>query len=178
MELSAINQDCPDPKEPLPLVLVMWLFFFGLMFVINWFTQRDGLKLAEGREMRLPFFALCAYYFVFYVFMARQGMGKNILNKDLLAQHGDKKKVKDWSRAVDRVFENTQEQSAAFLGSFILYSIFVKPVVGGALAIAYTVILILYLPFYGKPLMLASTVPRYLIILFFVTGGVVAAIRS
>lgn len=176
---QALNADCPDPKEPLSTVLPMWLFFFGLMFAINWFTQKEGLQLTTGPEMKIPMFALGAYCLVFYVFMARQGMGKAVINKDLLAEHGDKKKVKDWVKSVDRVFENTQEQTSVFLPTFLAYSIFVNPVLGGQLAFLYIVFLILYAPLYGKiPLIFVSTIPRYLVIIFYLTGCMVAAIRS
>merc|ERR1712039_635503 len=111
--------------------------------------------------------------------MARQGLGKAMINKELLNKHGDNPKIKSWSISVDRCFLNTQEQSPAFLASFLAYSVYVNPLLGAKLGLVYTAFVIYYPFVYGKlPTMFASTIPRYFIIWFYLTGCVVAGIRS
>eukprot|EP00928_Gymnodinium_smaydae_P062310 TRINITY_DN46204_c0_g1_i1.p1 TRINITY_DN46204_c0_g1~~TRINITY_DN46204_c0_g1_i1.p1 ORF type:complete len:201 (-),score=22.35 TRINITY_DN46204_c0_g1_i1:52-594(-) len=166
-------------KEPALAGCGFFSCLFGPSFLINYFLQKEPLKLSSGPDMKPVMFPLCAYFFVFYVLMARQGMGKNMVNKDVIKAHGDKDHVKKWISAVDRCFLNTQEQSSAFLGSLLPYCMFVNPWIGAILCWVYTIFVVMYPCVYGKmPHIFASTVPRYFIITFMLAGCVVAAIRT
>merc|ERR1712232_1041968 len=166
--MGALMGEAPDPKEPALVAIGMWTVYVVSMFGVNWLTQTNGLKLSSGPEMKPAMFALAAYFFVFYTLMARQGMGKRILNKELLDKYEDNPKIKRWSISVDRCFLNTQEQSPAFLVSFLAYSVYVNPLRGAYLALAYIALTIHYPFVYGKGLIiLSSTMPRYFVIWFY-----------
>merc|ERR1712039_1046325 len=146
---------------------------------INWFTQKEGLKLHDGSEMKPAVCSLVFYFIVWYFIMARQGISKAAVNAELLkSPSASKPENVAWFNNLDRSFGNMQEQCPMFLASFLTYSLLVSPTLGAYLGFAYSILTALYPALHPNPPMLATTFPRYLLIFYMMTGCVVAAMRS
>merc|ERR1712226_1111244 len=119
-----------------------------------------------GPDMKLAVYSLMFYFAVWYIIMARQGMSKAAINKELHASPGGHA---EWFNNLDRSFGNMQEQCPMFLASFLTYALLVSPTVAAYLGFAYSILTALYPALHPSPAMLATTFPRYLLIFYMMT---------
>mmetsp|Transcript_965 Transcript_965/g.1052 ORF Transcript_965/g.1052 Transcript_965/m.1052 type:complete len:178 (+) Transcript_965:104-637(+) len=171
--------DSPTPKSSLGHAAAITITLSAPVLAVNWFTQTEGLRLHDGPEIKLAVYSLTVYFLVWYFIMARQGTSKNLVNAELLkSPDATQPAVKAWFNNIDRSFLNMQEQSVMFLASFILYSLYVNPNVAAYIGFAYSFLTAIYPALHPSPIMFASTMPRYWIIFYMITGSLVAAMRS
>eukprot|EP00927_Polykrikos_kofoidii_P075952 TRINITY_DN72550_c0_g1_i1.p1 TRINITY_DN72550_c0_g1~~TRINITY_DN72550_c0_g1_i1.p1 ORF type:complete len:179 (-),score=35.02 TRINITY_DN72550_c0_g1_i1:132-668(-) len=156
---------------------VMTTVQYAICAGIAYFVNSGGLMYCPASELKLPMIALTVYLYSLYILLFRQGLGKGILNKDLM--NSTDSVIKANIASLNRVAENSLEQCPIFLAAFLTFSVLVNAKVGGILAFVYIAFMWLYLPLYGKvPLMFASTLPGYLIVEYMSVSVLIAAFRT
>mmetsp|Transcript_103694 Transcript_103694/g.184231 ORF Transcript_103694/g.184231 Transcript_103694/m.184231 type:complete len:175 (-) Transcript_103694:98-622(-) len=152
------------------------IFMTCLMGLPAWSMNPVGLQLASLKDMKLFLISFVVYMLTLFVFLFRQGMGKNLLNVDKAGSEDPawKKHVKN----LDRTAMNALEQAVIFIPSSILYTVLVEPKLGGILTLSYVAFLMLYSPCFDKglPVLFISTMPRYLIVFYMLVSIVLGAL--
>eukprot|EP00418_Pyrodinium_bahamense_P018577 CAMPEP_0179106236 /NCGR_PEP_ID=MMETSP0796-20121207/49385_1 /TAXON_ID=73915 /ORGANISM="Pyrodinium bahamense, Strain pbaha01" /LENGTH=153 /DNA_ID=CAMNT_0020804259 /DNA_START=197 /DNA_END=658 /DNA_ORIENTATION=+ len=147
------------------------------MGVAAFFTTQNGLQYADAPDLQLVVIGVGVYLFVLYVFLFRQGLGKNLLNSQLVDLEDPA--CKAHFANLDRSTGNALEQAPIFLTSLILYAGLVDAKLGAIFSFMYSAFLAFYPAVFGSPrLLIASTMPRYLIVEYMIAAVVTAAFRT
>eukprot|EP00415_Alexandrium_ostenfeldii_P005012 UN5012 len=160
--------------------LIFVIIHGGACAAVAYFLEeKTGLKYASAADLKLVAIGVPIYFCVLYLFIFRQGLGKNVLNASLATS--DDPAVRAHFTNLNRTALNAIEQAPFFLGTLLPYAGLVNGKRAGILCLAYTAFLLPYPGLYGRsfsPKVFVSTLPRYLIVFYMAGASVIAALRT
>jgi len=158
---------------------VLLIMSTNCSFGVWYQPETCGLK-----DYRWSLIVTGAYVLMYYVFLVIQVVSRGKVqkkNEEYPLMLGDVK-VNNINEHPDvlrgeRTFLNTLEQMPAFLITFWCFTVFVQAYVGALIGLIYVVFRAIYPVLYPPPKVLASTIPGYLIILFFMVNIIISGIH-
>eukprot|EP00468_Gymnochlora_sp_CCMP2014_P001065 CAMPEP_0167740348 /NCGR_PEP_ID=MMETSP0110_2-20121227/225_1 /TAXON_ID=629695 /ORGANISM="Gymnochlora sp., Strain CCMP2014" /LENGTH=143 /DNA_ID=CAMNT_0007624227 /DNA_START=33 /DNA_END=461 /DNA_ORIENTATION=- len=139
------------PSEPTPGLIAggVLVVLHTIFATAAYFTTSTAPQLKTAYEMKYMVFVAVIYYFIYNLFIFRQGLSKQLIPQYAKKVDRDISEFQDMSNNFNRTPLNALEQMGPFMASFWLYGGFVNPMRAAYIGAAYVFFFAIYPICYG-----------------------------